>query len=525
MLKEKNRYNYYCPNKKAEEFIKLVGDGKTFCSLFVGGNGTGKSSVGVNIIANICFPKQEFKPIICKKGEEFNVDFHNWREEYGEPPKSWFDQPIFENFPYIKHIRIVSDAETIKSKTIPEIKKWFPKNEYKLLPEAEYITSKQGKPYESRITTNTGFTITLMTYDQDTTQFEAVECGLVWFDEPPPSRIWSANVSRTRMGGMIMMTFTPLFHSGWIKDEVIDKAPSPTYDYVEADAEDNCVQDGIRGVVQHEAIEKMSMAYPEDEREARIHGKFGHLLGLVFKNFNRKIHVIKPFPINPDDFMVIMGLDTHPREADRATWIAIDHNGICYVIAEAAIKGTTAKLAETIKAIEAPTKNNNWRIQERVIEPASGIADQHSDFEDRPLHERLEEDHELYFEIGSKKRDLARRLIQDGLDYFFEGDEMTTKPTLYIFDHCKEVIYEFENYVWDEWKGRNADEKDKKATPKDKNDHQLENIGRILIHKSTFVETEPKETKYQKQAKEMVEEYNAKENKESTEEEDESSFI
>jgi len=527
-LRTANLYNYFCPNGKSAEFIKMVGDKKVFCPLFIGGNGTSKTATGANIVANICFATQQFTPVVCPTGQRFEVGNHNWREEYGDAPKTWFDHTLYNDFPYIKHIRIISDPETIKSKIVPELKKWFPKNGYKVLPEAEYITTKEGKPYESRFITKTGFTITLMTYEQDTAQFESVECGLIWFDEPPPKRIWSANVARTRMGGMMFVTLTPLLTSGWIKDEVMNKAPSETYDYVECSAWDNCVEKGVRGVVYEEDLTRMIKSYPEDEREMRVDGRFGHLRGLVFKNFNRKIHVIKPFPINYNDFVVYQALDTHPRTPDAVDWIAINDKNECFVIAEADISGTTKKLADTIKAIEEPTKNNNWRVDDRIIEPASDIVDQHAEYEHRSLHDRLEEDHNLFFEKGSKKRDLARRLITDALDYFFEGEEMTIRPTLYFFNTCKKTIYEMENYVWDEHGGKTQDSRDPKPKPKDKNDHHIENIGRILIQKFGFQPTEKKETKLQRDIRLAAEKFNALRGAEagdSQEVEDPQSFI
>lgn len=467
----------------------MVGEGKTFISFFLGGNGTSKSATGVNIIANICFGTQLFYKQTCPADEQFDPEKHNWINKYGQAPESWFNYPIYKDFPFVKSIRIVSDTETIKSKTIPEIKKWFPKNEYKILPDAEYETKKEGKPYESKITTKTGFEITLMTYEQSASQFESTEVGVVWFDEPMPRDIFMACVARTRRGGLIFGTLTPLSHSGWIKDEYIDKVEPGFCDYVEADVMDNCIETkGARGILFKKDIDNMAKAYPEDEKEARLHGKFGHLLGLVFKRFNRKIHVIEPFAINFNDFIVTMALDTHPRVPDKATWIATDSRNRHFVIAELSFKGKTKHLADAIKAMESPNNHNNWRLYERLIEPAADIANQHED-DERPLRDRLDEDHGLYFEMGSKKRELARRLITDAIEYTMEEDEMIEKPTLYVFNVCTEVIKEFENHVWDEFKGRIKDEKEPKGKVKDKDDHHIENIGRLLVNHYSFTAT------------------------------------
>ena len=125
----------YIPNEKSEEFIKLVGSNSCFTNLFIAANGVGKTASLINIITNICFG----------------------------PQNNWFDYPLFKNFPYLKRGRIISDPTTIKEKIIPELKKWFPSNRYK----EHYFTEKQGKFWEAKWTTDTGFTFDILSNEQD----------------------------------------------------------------------------------------------------------------------------------------------------------------------------------------------------------------------------------------------------------------------------------------------------------------------------------------------------------------------
>ena len=103
LRKRNNPYNYYEPNGKCEEFIKLVGSDEVFVSIYSAANGVGKTALGSNIVANICFKTNDlyFK-----------------------------DLPIFDNFPYPRRGRIVSDSTTISLTLIPELHRWFPKNRY-----------------------------------------------------------------------------------------------------------------------------------------------------------------------------------------------------------------------------------------------------------------------------------------------------------------------------------------------------------------------------------------------------------
>ena len=161
--KKLNPANYYVPNGKIEEFIKIVGKG-TFISALIAGNGVGKSCAGVNIIANLIFDDVKNK---------------------------YFDYPIFRKFPFSeKRGRIISDPTTIQQTLIPELKKWFPLN--------KYVTSKAGKGYEYNWMTNSNHKFDILTYEQEIKEFESATLSWVWFDEPPPLAIYKASIARLR---------------------------------------------------------------------------------------------------------------------------------------------------------------------------------------------------------------------------------------------------------------------------------------------------------------------------------------
>jgi phage terminase large subunit-like protein len=182
---KEERYKFYIPNGKVERFIDLIGSGEVFVGLFSAANGVGKTACGVNIVAHILFD--------CSC--------------------SWFDKALFKNFPYLKRGRIVSDPTTISQKIVPELHMW--------LPQGRYTAARGDKHFDSKWSTDTGFKIDLMTYEQDTKEFESVDLGWAWFDEPPPEHIYKATVSRMRRGGIIFITETPLTGSAWLYDRFI----------------------------------------------------------------------------------------------------------------------------------------------------------------------------------------------------------------------------------------------------------------------------------------------------------------
>ena len=250
---------------------------------------------------------------------------------------------------------------------------------------------------------------------------------------------------------------------------------------VEADVSANCIEHGIRGRLKHSDIEKMIAEYDEEDLQARVKGKFQHLIGLVFKSFNKKIHVIKPFKITKEDFVVIEALDPHPRNPDALLWLAIDRKGTKFVIDEVYANMKTSELAAY-----ALKREDKYRIEQRIADPSAFSTDQHRE-DDRPLASRLYDDYGLSYMKGTKDRVGADRRIKDALDCEKVGDDILLAPELYVFNTCERTIYEFEHYQWDDWRGKAAERKAPMERPMDKDDHMIENLGRILLREFDFV--------------------------------------
>ena len=306
-----------------------------------------------------------------------------------------------------------------------------------------------------------------------------MDLGWIAIDEPIRKDIYLASVARSRMGGIIFWTMTPLDYSAWIEEDLYNKRDGINVEYIEADVEENCLEHSKRGLLEHKNIERMIAQYPEDEKEARIHGKFGHLLGKIIKSFNRKIHVIRPFEMRPEKYAVYMALDTHPQIDDHALWMAIDEKGQKYLIVEYVGKGTAAQLASEFKRIEG-----GMRIEGRLIDPSAFNKDERG--EEQSFGDKLKNEG-FIFELGSKDLINGIRRMQDAFHFEMVGNDLIKKPEVFVFDTCPVAIKQIESYVWVKNKGKTADTKQEKGVPIDKNDHQPENLRRLLMRNFEFV--------------------------------------
>lgn len=467
VLEEKARrlteetYRYYEPSGKGEEFIDEFASGENFIVLYSAANGVGKTATCANILAHL---------------------FWNTGEN------DYFNGKLFKDFPYMKRGRIVSTPTNVTKNIIPELKSWFPKGRYK--------TRKDGKLFESQWSTDTDWNFDIMTYEQDITEFEGITLGWAWFDEPPPQAIFKAMVSRMRRGGVIIIGATPLAGSAYLYDafatgeydvEITSSEGGTVMKYkrkvayIEADIESACREHGVRGHLRHGDIEQMIAEYSEDEKQARIYGKFQHLVGLIFKRFNRKVHVIPPFTINFRDYTVYEFLDPHPRTPDAVMWVAVDRKGTKYVIDELFVKVDGIEdIASRIKA-----KASQYRIVKRMADPWIFVPNQHLD-DGKTLAMKLADQGLVYIE-ATKERAMSDRRITDALNYVEINGYMQKAPEVYIFETCQRTIYEFEHYRWQEYTGKSADLHDPKPKPVDKDDHMIENLGRALYNEPVFV--------------------------------------
>ncbi len=459
------QYRYYEPSGKGEEFIDEFASGENFIVLYSAANGVGKTATVANILAHL---------------------FWNTGEN------EYFNGKLFKDFPYLKRGRIVSTPTNVQKNIIPEMKTWFPRGKY---------TAKRGnKTFESVWQTNTGWDFDIMTYEQDSMEFEGVTLGWAWFDEPPPQAIFKATVSRMRKGGIIIIGATPLAGSAYLYDSFAkgDYTVEMTTGeggtvtkferkvaYIEADIESACREHGVRGHLRHQDIENMVAEYSEDEKQARIYGKFQHLVGLVFKRFSRKVHVIPPFNISMRDFTVYEFLDPHPRNPDAVMWVAVDRKGTKYVIDELFVKVDGIEdLAMRIRS-----KASQYRVVKRMADPWIFVPNQHSK-DGKTISMELAEAGLPYIE-ASKARAQSDRRIADALNYVEINGYMQQAPEVYIFDTCQRTIFEFEHYQWQEYTGKGADLHNKKEKPVDKDDHMIENLGRALFNEPVFVPYTP----------------------------------
>ena len=467
------KYQFYTPNKKIEEFIKQLAQPDNKNGLLTAANGVGKTAMAVNIIAAFIWGGNKW----------FNYDYYNeW--EPGIP----------------RSIRIISRHTSLMGEIIPAIQEWFPKEKWK--------GYKMGQKYISRIETDNGWMIDLLSYDQSVDKHESVTRGFIWADEPLTDRsIFDAAITRLRRGGKMIMTAVPVdagesafLYEKFHPDNRIELFKNPETGKTEeidsgrfhltADIHDackTCDNNSRRGHLEHSQINFMLSNISESAKLSRMHGGFGHLSNRVFKSFDKAKHVIDPIPIPPQSFFVVCSLDPHPRKEDAMVWVAIDKLNNYYVIDELKFEHSPSSTLDLIRAIRQKEIYWQMNVKYRIIDPSSLIIDDHLKDKTSSLYEQLREVG-LVFQKGSKLRPDADRNISLAFDTYEKGKEhvRTDTPKLRIFNTCPKTINQIQNYHYIRKPGDEGKKTTALQAKTKTNEDMVEALGRIMYRKFTY---------------------------------------
>jgi hypothetical protein len=425
---EAYRCRYFEPNGPQEKFINLLGKDNPFIGIFSAANGLGKTTLIVNVLSSIIWGSQN----------------------------SYFDFPIFKDWPFPKRFRFVTDPKLLEEigPFHSEIKKWWPKGKYEAL--------KGGKSYYSQYKAN-GFLLDVMSYDQDLSQFEGSTLGGIFFDEPPVRAIWNASIARLRMGGMALVFMTPLTQAAWFFDEVVPKHASAI---IYGDIEENCKQHGVRGQLDHANIERMVANLDPEEIEARAHGKAMYLQGLIYKSFDHSVHVAKA-PISvPSNAQVYQIVDPAVDKPFASIWGFPDLDGTLYIHDEwpnddfYRMHGCDLGLSDYKRIFTS--KESGWSMRKRIID--RHFADVRSLQTKNTLRQDLAHvglNYEASYNAQQEQEEVQTGILK--VRSYLKYDPSKTidslnRPRLVISPTCKNTIKGFQRWSFDTSNGKPKDE-------------------------------------------------------------------
>lgn len=301
----------------------------------------------------------------------------------------------------------------------------------------------------------------------DPGSFEGGSGDLIHYDEPKKRELRVA-LKRGLVDryGYEIFTLTPLAEP-WMKDELYDKAATdPEISVHFFDTE-------LNSHISKAGWEEFKKTLTEDEKEARIHGRWIHLRGLVYKEFIPRLYqdggnLIEPVSLDwiKENATIYDSIDPHPRQPLAWLGLAADKMGRLIVWDEIFVKCLIPEFCDLIKS-----KLGNVEPERTTIDPIAFIAD--------PVDGRhwANEfwDNNIAVQQASKARAQG---IMDVRKAFAER-------RLLICTNCFTLIHELQHYVYQEWKS--GSQRSEKEKPIDKDDHLVECLYRLVIGQPEYM--------------------------------------
>lgn len=350
-----------------------------------------------------------------------------------------------------------------------------------LMPREEIVSIKRtAQSFPSQIRTKDGSTLDILTLEMDDSAYESADWDIAWLDEPQNQRKYQAILrGLVDRRGRILITFTPLTEP-WMKEELADRADGKNIDLFTVDMRDNMFTIDGSPILSSQAIKEFEAEIPEDVKETRLHGKFFHLRGVVYQEFG-DYHILNESEMKYDGRSpVICVLDPHDRVPHHVIWAWIDRDDDIHVDYEWDGHLELDELAQTIMSIE---KKRGYNMKRRLIDPNFGRKPSRVGTNKTVIQELSS--HSCRFYEANDNIELGHMIVRDYL-HFDHAKPVTAvnKPKLFFSkERCPKTIRSMRNLQYEDWTGKNANDKDPKEREKDKENHGADCIRYLCISK------------------------------------------
>lgn len=218
-------------------------------------------------------------------------------------------------------------------------------------------------------------------------------------------------------------------------------------------------------------VETMLSTWSNERIQREIYGSDDAFEGMVYSEFDRSKHVIKPFRI-PDEWTRVIGIDHGFRNPSSWIYGAVDYDGNVYIYDEYYEK---EKLIKDICKANID-KIGKAKIEQARIDPstharraATGLSDYATYLESLPGG----------FPLLNANNDVTAGI--DRVKTYLRVDPKTDKPKLFIFESCINLLEEITNYRYMELPIAKQGRNNEKEEPMKVNDHACDALRYLVM--------------------------------------------
>jgi len=235
-----------------------------------------------------------------------------------------------------------------------------------------------------------------------------------------------------------------------------------------------------------EEIDTAKKELTEDTFAQEYLADFRKHTGLIYKEFSREIHMIKPFEV-PQGWQIYRGLDFGSTNPTACIWVAVDDDDNWFLVSEHYESGRTIDYhAGKINANEfSANVVASWG------DPSG--AQWINEFSQRGVYITP-----AIREVGTNSNNWVRLKIEKVAERLrqraghvvphLKGKEKNRKqwlekgmPRLFVFNNCINTIKEFESYRWREKSVRLSQDLNEPDVPEKANDHLMDALSYFAI--------------------------------------------
>lgn len=313
-----------------------------------------------------------------------------------------------------------------------------------------YISSvkRNSQGYLTKLIGKNSSRIDIVTHEMDTMSQEGWQGDWLHMDEPAPRDKFVANLrGLIRRAGRWWLTCTPLTEP-WMYDEIYS---NPKHFCINVDIRDN-------PHLNEEQIKVFEDSLTEDEKEARLHGKFMHLSGLVYPEFEVSVHVRPSTTVIPPDWPRRLMVDPHDRRPFAMSWAAVDPLDRLWIYREWPLE-MFHKLTSSRRSVQdyvhlIREAENGEEVYRRLMDSRFGkqpkMQIEGRDMQDQPnLFDMFDEKgmtfEPSYWTQSLSSADPGHQEVKNRL----RVSAITSEPSIFVLSNCINTIYAFQHNVWE----------------------------------------------------------------------------
>lgn len=226
-------------------------------------------------------------------------------------------------------------------------------------------------------------------------------------------------------------------------------------------------------------IETMMSTWSPERIKREIEGSFDAFEGMVYHEFRRDIHVVKPFAI-PKEWTKIIGIDHGYRNPAAWVWGAVDYDDNVYIYRE--FYEREWLIEEICNGKEKENKAGVLRLmrgekidQARIDPSVKAVRGQTGQSDWDIYIENLPRDFPLMFANNEKTAGI------DKVKSFLKINPSTNKPRLFIFEDCLNLIEEISRYRYKELTPNQKGLVSEVEEPRKVDDHALDALRYLIM--------------------------------------------